>query len=278
MGGSAGAADPCAGIDCNQGEFCKGGYCLPQFTCKPVAYWPFDDDYSDLSVDDTGAYHTNHMTPQDTSLGAAPVISFESRVGAGALKFTEGGATICQSCNSPTFRLNTDFTMQLWVFPKNAMSGEENYTLASKAIVSSQADRTGWTLQSSIPNNGELNFCVEGNELCTFTSGNALLQKEAWNHIVIQLRVVDDVGGFPARESMFWVDGVMQFTITEQMSSYETDNAFALGTIWGDDVTFGGFRGRIDEVAVWPCILSSSDIVYLFGAGEGNPVPIEGAP
>ena len=132
----------------------------------------------------------------------------------------------------------------------------------------SQADQSGnYDRHIFMQNDGKVVFGVWTGSATTVTSG-AALNDGKWHHLVATM--------VPGRSELF-VDGVSQGTNTPTVAQ-GYDGYWRVGADnlngWPNQPASRAMVGSIDEVAIYPVQLSSSDVQWHYSLGNGNKAPV----
>ncbi|MFE4228296.1 PKD domain-containing protein [Arthrobacter sp. NPDC056886] len=132
----------------------------------------------------------------------------------------------------------------------------------------SQADQSGnYDRHIFMQNDGKVVFGVWTGSATTVTSG-AALNDGKWHHLVATM--------VPGRSELF-VDGVSQGTNTPTVAQ-GYDGYWRVGADnlngWPNQPASRAMVGSVDEVAIYPVQLTSSDVQWHYNLGSGNKAPV----
>ncbi|MEE9438290.1 MAG: Ig-like domain-containing protein [Saprospiraceae bacterium] len=207
------------------------------------ANWEIDEGAGSTISDAAGIFADKSIT------GA----SWTTRPNGGSALDFNGTTDHIDLGNDPNFNMSGNLTISMWLKPDNFSSRKNPWAKAYGG--------EGTITQEQ---SGGLNFYwgTSGNNASPYegfgTSGSLTLNQ--WNHIVI----VRDITNGVAR---WYINGVLNNTkYTTMQSSVSTRSAFI-----GKGYT-SNYDGGIDDVKVFDCALSGSDVTDLFNGVEPSPL------
>ena len=152
-----------------------------------------------------------------------------------------------------------NFTFEAWVKGTAA----EDRTIAGKASSSSTSRLWNVGITDDAGHVGEVRAAVyDGTNLRVgYGPAGVRVDNNAWHYVAV---VFDRVGGITV-----YVDGSSRFTAGGFTNSISNDGAFMLGESQNPNVP-NGFRGDLDEAAVYVSALSATRIAAHRARGLGN--------
>ncbi len=214
----------------------------------PISYWPFDTDGRDEKNRNEAVLQKGASISQ---------ISGEYRIGQGALKLDgEDDIAVCRTVGIP--KDSTAFSVALW-FKADEVSEDKTVQLIGQRDLSEHV----WSLQIWGANSRHLTGFVGG------SSGNALTETAFVPEVGRWYHVVMDYNDASGRMVHIYVDGVevdtiQQTALTGVLATKNTEVKSSMGD------RIGGTRalsGSLDDVRIYPRILSTGEIAKLAGMG-----------
>ena len=208
-------------------------------------------------------------TAYDWASGDDVTLSSDSTRGvAGALKgdsdaaTTFTGAATVPGVSTQNLPGPQTFSLEAWFSTTSTAGGKIVGFGNSNTGASSNYDRHLY-----LDNSGKVVFGVYNNNTYTLSS-SAALNDGKWHHVVGTL----GSGGLA-----LYVDGVKQGTRTDDTSAQPFSGYWRIGgdnlNGWPNQPSSSAFAGSIDEVAVYPTVLSDSRVAAHYAAGVGANQP-----
>jgi hypothetical protein len=130
-----------------------------------------------------------------------------------------------------------------------------------------ESQAAGWVLRIDDPSGNaglEPQLCAQGGFLCQTTNGQGLFSRGNWTHLVFTIAPNGGTPSNPTLSYTLYVDGAQKFTTSFAGTKIgpppgET-TPLLVGGISSNEMTF---RGVMDEIAFWDCVLSPSDVTEL---------------
>jgi len=171
-----------------------------------------------------------------TAVGNAQISTAQSKFGGASLAF-DGTGDAATVPNSLDFRLNGDFTVELWVYPVNLIN--ERYFLSHYDYGSAQRD---WRFGVK-PATGHLHFqfvAANGSTENEISAGAALTQG-VWQHIAVSKS---------GSTSRIFINGVQQASTTSLIDLGGSSASLSVGSLLNDGTPAYGVDAYIDEVRI----------------------------
>lgn len=215
------------------------------------SFWRFEEA-SGLTAADFGG--SNAGTYQGMTLGGAGILA-----GTTSADLTDSNSNMASSLSQAGPQT---FSVESWIKTTTTSGGR------IVGFGNSQADQSGnYDRHIFMQNDGKVVFGVWTGSATTVTSG-AALNDGKWHHLVATM--------IPGRSELF-VDGVSQGTNTPTVAQ-GYDGYWRVGADnlngWPNQPTSRAMVGSIDEVAIYPVQLSSSDVQWHYNLGSGNKAPV----
>jgi hypothetical protein len=238
---------------------------VKKLTCDPKAYWKFDGD------------GTNAMNPNayaltfqgDPATWFTPANSPDSLLDQ-SLAFPPNATSSPPSCSNcsaeDALRFVGPVSAQVWVKPGPAVAATKLDLLSMAINTNDQAQAGGWVLRIDDPgtNTGlDPQICAQGGFLCQGSNGQGTFSRGAWTHLVFTISPTNTPGG-QTFDYKLYVDGVQKlatpFTGTKLGPPPTGTTPLLFGAVTSSSVTYSGV---MDEIAIWGCVLSPSDVTEL---------------
>ena len=205
---------------------------------SPVGYWRLGDGAGNVADDRAG---TNDGTRFGTITTGAPGAIAEED----AAMLFDGATGYVRVPNVPGVSLAGDLSIELWV----NVALTERHTVISKGY--------SREFELTIERSGHLNFYHgAGGSYQGMQSPVAPIRANTWHHVVVTRSMA-------TKTITYYVDGVSRGTRTFTMTPQASANALHIGrsvdpTRW--------VRGRLDEVAVYPRMMTAAQVATHFTA------------
>lgn len=167
-----------------------------------------------------------------------------------------GGSNTKYISFSPALALGTSFSMSAWIRRTTA-------SLAGRTpFVFINSDLCGWYIASD--NVIEFFDHFGTDRKSTFTT-----VLNTWHHVVAT---------YDGSTLRWYVDGAAAGTNSFTPFFGFPSSTMIVERIAGDNITFGGFEGDIDEVGFWTRVLDATEVGDLYNSGVGLSYPFSPAP
>ena len=218
----------------------------------PSAYWRLEEGTGTVAADSSGSGNTG--TYANVTLGQPGGV--QSGTSSAAFNGANSAVTTTRLLAGPT-----SFTVEAWVNTTSSVGGKILGFGNSQTGMSSNYDRHLY-----MADNGTVRFGVYNGGTYTVASKSALNDGK-WHHLV---------GTMQPGELLFYVDGVLQGksnpSAAQGFSGYWRIGGDNING-WPSAPTSAYFSGLIDDVAIYPRVLSSTDIGWHSAAAGGNQPP-----
>jgi len=207
-------------------------------------YVPVDPDLSNVSLllhgdgaDGSTTIVDSSPSPKSvTAVGNAQVSTAQSKFGGASLLF-DGTGDAATVPNSLDFRLNGDFTVELWVYPVNLIN--ERYFLSHYDFGSSQRD---WRFGvSAATGHLHFQFLSPNGTAANQINANASLTEGVWQHIA-----VSKSGSI----SRIFINGVQRASTTSLIDLGGSSASLSVGSLLNNGTPDYGVDAYIDEVRI----------------------------
>lgn len=229
-----------------------------------IAYWMMDEAiwhvatadevYDSSGLDNVGTYYGEQATNTGYYLP-------EGKLGnAGQFKKTGGVVRYvnCGACTNTQFSKEEPFSISGWFYREGAGDPDDG-------IVCLSDGSSGWSV---LTDGGELGMCLGStNKLCSHTVSN-----DVWTHFAF-VRDMDNDLGYGTNRLVLFVDGqkVADESAGSATLSYGSEDLL-IGVGSSSSKESWGFKGFLDDLAVWNRTLSSTDVSDLYNSGQGEAV------
>ncbi|MEC5190380.1 MULTISPECIES: PKD domain-containing protein [unclassified Arthrobacter] len=215
------------------------------------SFWRFEETSGTVAADSAGS---NTGTYQSVNLGGAGILA-----GTTSADLTDSNSNMASGLSQAGPQT---FSLESWIKTTTTSGGR------IVGFGSSQANQSGsYDRHVFMQNDGKVVFGVWTGSATTVTSG-AALNDGKWHHVVATM--------VPGRSELF-VDGVSQGTNTptaaQGYAGYWRVGADNLNG-WPNQPTSRAMVGSVDEVAVYPIQLTSSDVQWHYNLGSANQAPV----
>ncbi|QEE62511.1 PKD domain-containing protein [Salinibacterium sp. dk2585] len=220
----------------------------------PLSYWPLDEDSGTTAYDHAGA--------QDLTLAAGAARGAEGIISESAgidLSGTSNGFGSTQSAVPAP----STFTLEAWV-KTTSNSGGKIIGFGDRATGNSGS----YDRHIYMDNSGRVWFGVHPGGVRTVNSSQSFNDGQ-WHHITASLG---------ANGMRLHIDGMLVATRDDVTSGQEFNGVWRVGGDnlggWPSDPSSDYLNGDIDEVAVYPAVLTRQQVVSHFvAAGNASPLP-----
>lgn len=221
---------------------------------SPLSYWPLDEGSGTTAYDHAGANDLALST--GAARGSDGIIDESSAIG---FSGTSTGFGTTQSASAPP----TSFTLEAWIKTSTNRGGKiigfGNATTGN----SSSYDRHVY-----MDNSGRIWFGVHPGAVRTVNTTQSFNDGQ-WHHVTASLG---------ANGMRLHVDGMLVGSRDDVTSAQDYEGVWRVGgdnlSGWSSQPASGYFNGVIDEVAVYPSVLTRQQVVsHLVAAGRTSPLP-----
>ncbi|WP_218160885.1 PKD domain-containing protein [Arthrobacter sp. ov118] len=215
------------------------------------SFWRFEEASGTAAADFAS---TNAGTYQTMNLGGPGILA-----GTTSADLTDSNSSMASSVSQAGPQT---FSVESWIKTTTTSGGR------IVGFGNSQADQSGnYDRHIFMQNDGKVVFGVWTGSATMVTSG-AALNDGKWHHLVGTMA--------PGRSELF-VDGVSQGTNTPTVAQ-GYDGYWRVGADnlngWPNQPASRAMVGSIDEVAIYPIQLTSSDVQWHYSLGSGNKAPV----
>ena len=240
---------------------CSVQWSLPSMVTGLVAYYPFENDYSNQA----GATAVGDAVPS-----GAPVFIASGRRGK-ALEFTDTAVPAQQVAFNPAplnvFASSTNFTVSIWYRHMGSFANRSSFggSTSDPVLIGNKnwanGANQGWTLACNSDGSVKWNYKGSGGSRVDVTISPKENADDAWHHLL----VVHDRAG----SARFFVDGKKLATETSIASQGSVETGYPV-TIGADALGASRYRGDIDEVAFWTRALTDEEAGIVHQNGQRN--------
>jgi alkaline phosphatase len=252
-----------------------GGEPLPSEPTELLAYYAFDTDTgltdgSGNSNDGVGGFQDS-SDPSDPTFGVPGVVTGNTKLGDGALRLQEAGATDVFTSvpdvsgqwvdvNSVLDDIETgdDVSFSLWF---NASRGDYSASVWNDLLIGANTRDRGNLFRVGInPNDGSIHIPGVGDSVETG------FNDQLWHHLVV---VTDgDTGDFTV-----YMDGEPLTGFGGDLVDWDAAGNLSIGMEFDPDGPGDFFDGWIDDFAIWKGQLTAEEVAFFYNEGAGRTVP-----
>ena len=219
-----------------------------------TTYWPLDEPSGTAVLDKAGPNHAVALA--GVTRGTAGIIAGET---ASTLQDSATGRVYSKS----TIAAPNEFTIQAWIKTSTTRGGR---ILGFSDLRQGNSGHRGRHLY--MDNSGRINFGVRNSNIRTVTSSGSF-RDDQWHQVV---------GTLGAGGMNLYVDGIRVGQRTDTTGGENYLGYWRLGgdnlSGWTNDPTSDNFGGAVDEVSIYPTVLSQTQIVNQWVAsGRTSLVP-----
>lgn len=213
---------------------------------KLIAYWKMDEESGNTASDTLGLRSGN-------AIGNVTIV--DSKAGFGKARNLDGtNTTRVDLGDKPNFELAT-FSISAWVYRK----GNCNFNHCD-VFSKGESGNSGYSLRVR---NGGSGYKAEISlkDSLQLVASNTIIDTNKWYHLV---------GVVGEGQVKLYVNGVLESQAAQTQIPTFGDETGKIGN--GNSNIDLGFNGIIDEVALWNRVLPDSEVLALYGGGNGQDV------
>jgi concanavalin A-like lectin/glucanase superfamily protein/chitobiase/beta-hexosaminidase-like protein/putative Ig domain-containing protein len=231
-----------------QTHYARGEYAMAVMRDRPVAYWRLGDM--------SGSIATNILGPHPGSLVGNVALGQPGALADGdRAMYFDGASGYIQVAATPALPLAGNLTIELWV----------NVSLAARQTLISKDYLREFEL--TVETNGELNL-YQGNGIASSNvrSVRAAVQPNVWQHVVVTRSAATNT-------IAFYVNGVAKGTGIVPIAAAAGNAFISIGRANNGSRHTNGW---LDEVAIYPVVLTAADISrhYLLASDASVPTRV----